>query len=364
MKVLYLTNIPSPYKVNFFNELAKKCDLTVIYERESASDRDKNWKAEMANGYEIIFLKGRLIGTDSSISLGAINYIKNKIFDAIIFGVYHTMTAMITMQYLQLKKIPFVLSSDGGFVKEDNVIKYNLKKHFISMASLYLSPGGKTNKYLEHYGAQPDKIYWYPFTSIYEKDILKKKISNTDKQMLRKKLGLKEENILLSVGQMIPRKGHDILIKAMRYVRGNVGLYIIGGNPTDEYLNLIRNAHLENVHFVDFKNKEELYEYYKASDLFVLATREDIWGLVVLETLGAGLPVVTTERCNSGLQLIQNGKNGYIVKCEKPEDIGEAINNILPNDLFNECIKSVEEYTFENMVQQHIKILSEMKGEP
>ena len=43
MKVLYLANIPSPYRVDFFNELGQQIDLTVIFERETASDRDENW---------------------------------------------------------------------------------------------------------------------------------------------------------------------------------------------------------------------------------------------------------------------------------------------------------------------------------
>lgn len=43
MKLLYITNIPSPYRVDFFNELSKYCDLTVLFERKKADDRDDNW---------------------------------------------------------------------------------------------------------------------------------------------------------------------------------------------------------------------------------------------------------------------------------------------------------------------------------
>ena len=40
IKVLFLTNIPSPYRNDFFNELGKKCDLTVLYEKKTADDRE------------------------------------------------------------------------------------------------------------------------------------------------------------------------------------------------------------------------------------------------------------------------------------------------------------------------------------
>ena len=44
MKILWLTNIPSPYRVKFFNELGTKCDLTVVFEKRSSSERDESWK--------------------------------------------------------------------------------------------------------------------------------------------------------------------------------------------------------------------------------------------------------------------------------------------------------------------------------
>ena len=53
IKVLFVTNLPSPYRVEFFNELGKHVELTVIYERHSASDRDSKWKGTKANCFEV-----------------------------------------------------------------------------------------------------------------------------------------------------------------------------------------------------------------------------------------------------------------------------------------------------------------------
>ena len=50
MKVLFLTNLPSPYRVKFFSELGNLCELTVLYERKSASDRDDKWKVKAEVG--------------------------------------------------------------------------------------------------------------------------------------------------------------------------------------------------------------------------------------------------------------------------------------------------------------------------
>lgn len=364
MKVLFMTNIPSPYRVEFFNELSKLCELTVLYERVNASDREKSWISQKYGNYEVVFLDGKKIGNDSSISFGAIKHIRKNQYDIIVIGVYHTVTAMITMEYLQRKNIKFILSSDGGFIKKDSKLKFRLKKHFISRASAYLSTGDNTNKYLVHYGANEKNIYKYPFTTLHEKDLIEAPISYSEKQKFRKKLGIVEKRVIFSVGQMIQRKGFDILLKSVAQLDWNCGIYIAGGEPTKEYIEIIRERHLNNVHFVGFKSKNELIMYYKAADIFILPTREDIWGLVINEAMSYGLPVITTDKCNAGLELIENGKNGYVVPANNVESIKNAIDNVFGANIDEKMsvnsIKAIEKYTLENMAKEHVKIFNEI----
>ena len=56
MKILVLTNIPSPYRVDFFNEWGKYCDLTVAFEKEASDERDNSWKK-----YQFTHFKGVLL---------------------------------------------------------------------------------------------------------------------------------------------------------------------------------------------------------------------------------------------------------------------------------------------------------------
>ena len=58
MKILWLTNIPSPYRVGFFNELGKKTELTVAFEREFSDARDDIWKQYSFDTFEGQFLSG------------------------------------------------------------------------------------------------------------------------------------------------------------------------------------------------------------------------------------------------------------------------------------------------------------------
>ena len=367
MKVLFTTNIPSPYRIQFFNELSKYCELTVVYERKNAKDRDIEWLNREKINFDVKFLKGIKVGNEMAFCPEIIKIIKKGHFDLIVVGGYSTPTGMVLINYLKRKKVKFILNSDGGIIKEDNIFKYKIKKYFISSASAWLSTGKETTKYLKHYGAKEEEIYVYPFTSINEKDILNEPITIEQKNKVKTELGISEEKVIISIGQFIHRKGFDILLKAIKNVSSQVGVYIIGGQPTDEYIELKENLQLLNVHFVGFKSKDELKKYYKIADVFVLPTREDIWGLVINEALAFGLPVITTDKCVAGLELIANGKNGYIIPVDDVEALSNKINNLANvskeerEKYYINNIKKTKEYTIENMAQKHIEIFERLK---
>ncbi|MEB2629676.1 glycosyltransferase family 4 protein [Peribacillus frigoritolerans] len=363
MKVLFITNLPSPYRVRFFSELGNLCDLTVVYERRSASDRDSKWTAQAENTFKEVYLDAHEIGTDNSWSLGIIKYL-NKSYDHIVIGMYSTVTAMIAIIYMKIKKIPFILSTDGGFVKEERKEKKMFKKFFINAADKWLSTGTTASEYLCHYGANKERISVYPFTSLSDEDILSKPISFEEKKNIKNKLGINEDRMILSVGQFIFRKGFDVLLKASQAFDNTIGVYIIGGGNNEEYINLCEKYNLSNVHFIEFMDKNELLEYYKAADLFVLPTREDIWGLVINEAMACGIPVITTNKCIAGQELIENGQNGYIVPVDNVDELNRKIlcvlnDKVLQKNMSKKSLEMIRSYTFWNMAKIHMKIFEE-----
>ncbi|MGC9796911.1 glycosyltransferase family 4 protein [Fervidobacterium riparium] len=121
----------------------------------------------------------------------------------------------------------------------------------------------------------------------------------------------------------------------------------------------------DHIHFIEFKTKEELKKYYIASDIFVLPTREDIWGLVINEAMANALPIITTNKCIAGLELVKNGENGFICHVDNAEEIAEKISLILNNqELFNNMSKNnilkIKEYTIEKMAQEHVNIFNKI----
>lgn len=275
-------------------------------------------------------------------------------------GGYSTPTGMYLINYLKNKKIPFILNCDGGLIKQDSKIRYKIKKYFISKADFYITTGKESIKYLTYYGADESNIYVYPFSSIKDNSI-QKKSSETEIKDIKKKNGIKEENIVLAVGRFIHIKGFDILLKATKEFDSNIGVYVIGGTPTEEYLRIVKENSLNNIHFIDFKEVNELEEYYKIANVFVLPTRGDVWGLVINEAMSKGLPIVTTNKCVAGLELIEYEKNGFIVPVDNEEELKKAIEKIINNKklqetMSNNNIEKIKFYTIENMAKVHIKI--------
>ena len=365
MRVLFLTNYPAPYRVAFFRELGKRCDLTVAFmeKPEEQQHRSKLWFDVEYSNFRAVFLEHPVRLGNAVFFRDAIRLLQEG-FDHIILCGYASATQMLAIEYLRWKRIPYLLEADGALLKEESPAKRAVKRHFVSGAAGWISSGKTTDAYFLRYGAKKERIFRYPFTSLFEDSILPQPPCKEEKERLRAKLDLHGEKIVLSIGQMIRRKGFDILIRAAAKCR-EARFYIVGGEPTDEYLRLREQLGALNVRFLPFVKPALLAEYYQASDLFALSTREDIWGLVVNEAMANGLPVVTTDRCVAGLELVEDGKNGCLVPVEDPDATASAIKAVLNGDTARRMgaasLEKIRDYTIENMANRHFEIFMSME---
>lgn len=168
---------------------------------------------------------------------------------------------------------------------------------------------------------------------------------------------IQEEKMVLSIGQFIQRKGFDILLKAAENLDRSIGVYIIGGIPDESYIQMAKNAGIERIHFGDFMDKFALEDYFRAADVFVLPTREDVWGLVINEAMAHAVPVITTDRCIAGLELVGD-MEGAIVCINDDKGIQEAITTIFEDESKKdkkglECQLIMQQYTYEQMAFCH-----------
>lgn len=357
-KVVFLTYLPSPYRVDFFNELNKFCNLHVIYYEDQSSNFGwKNSKINHEYKKTVLSEKSFLIGIYTLAKL----LLKNR-KNIIIIGGYAMFPEIFSIFILKLLNVKFVLNSDGGFITPGK-FKTWFKKVLIKSATYWLSSGKNTTKTLEYYGAKNNNIYEYYFTSLFEKDILKKIPSKDEKKFLKNKKHLNtEKSYIIFVGQLIHRKGLDILIKA--FAKTNltfVDVLIIGDGELKEELNkLCKTENVSSkVKFLGKKNKSDVLDYLKLSDVFILPSREDIWGLVVNEAVSCGLVVISTKEVGASHSLIIDNENGYIINANKIDELSKTIKKTYNKDLILQQQKSLnisKAYTIENMVKSHLNL--------
>lgn len=356
MRVLLVTNIPSPYMVDYLDCLGKKCSVTALFEMHSATDRHPQWYGELNNkSFDFYFLNGIRVSKEAGLSFRVIHFLK-KDFDRIIIANPTTPTGIVALLYCKWKKKKVILQSEGGFAGSGKGIKEKLKKFLMKDAAMYLSGMKGNQDYFLSYGATSETLKWYPFSSLHQNEIDQRVISKHEKENLKHTLGIYENQVVISVGQAIYRKGFDILLKSKPFLDEQVGLYIVGAELNSEYKKIIDEYHLTNVHFVNHCSFQELRRYYHSADIFVLPTREDTWGLVINEAMACGLPIITTEKCIAGLQLIQDDINGFIVKSEDIEAIANRITLLLQNEekrafMSNQNIEKIKPYNIENMAE-------------
>ncbi|AKB76148.1 Glycosyltransferase [Methanosarcina lacustris Z-7289] len=181
----------------------------------------------------------------------------------------------------------------------------------------------------------------------------------------RKQNNDKTKKTIIFVGTLRPVKGIEYLIKAMNSIHEqlpNTDLLIVGDGPDREKMEtLVQELNLQDcIHFVGKVSNEEIPEYMAQADLFALPSLSEGFGIVNIEAMAAGLPIVTTNV--GGLpEIVINGENGFLVEPKNPEALAETILLILSdNDLkarisMNNQMKA-EQYSWDIVVKNLISI--------
>jgi glycosyltransferase involved in cell wall biosynthesis len=111
-------------------------------------------------------------------------------------------------------------------------------------------------------------------------------------------------------GQMIARKGVDLLLAA--FAQLDCGRLLLVGREAElpELLARLPTSVRERIEYAGFQPPEELPRFFARADVFVLPSRHDGWGVVVNQALGAGLPILCSDRVGAGIDLVEPEING------------------------------------------------------
>ncbi|MCC3356089.1 glycosyltransferase family 4 protein [Bacillus sp. REN16] len=166
-----------------------------------------------------------------------------------------------------------------------------------------------------------------------------------------------EKAKLIFVGDDSKRKNLKTLVSACDFLVGKkyqIELYVAGNINEKTKMNLVEKKY---INFLGHVKKEELLLLYRQSDIFVLPSITETFGLVYAEAMSQGLPVLYTKEQGFDNQF-DDGVVGYPVNCMDPIDIADKIIKVLDkyNDFYKRNIQLVNKFKWENIVKMYEQI--------
>ena len=330
VKVLVLTDCPSPYQVELFNEIEAqgKYSLEVAYLR--GHDPQRQWSAPDIRHSSMELSNGGMMRVRESARRA----------DLVVFNYYLHAKAERLIDERARQGGPWCFWGERPGAHQPLwvgrlVRKWKLAKLHSSPAPIWGIGEFGVDGYRKEFGAR--RAY---FNLPYFSDL--KRFEAIEREE-------KRERVFLFSGSLIARKGVDLLASAfVRLDVTNVRLRIVGNGPLRESLMQKLAPVKERVEFVGFKDWEELPREYAAADVLCVPSRYDGWGLVIPEGLAAGLPVIATDRMGAALEFVQTGRNGWLIRAGDEDALLRAMREAAVNELPKGARESVREHTLEN----------------
>jgi teichuronic acid biosynthesis glycosyltransferase TuaC len=188
-----------------------------------------------------------------------------------------------------------------------------------------------------------------------------------DRDAARRELGLAGSPLLLSVGNLVPLKGHDLCIGALKSLRATwpqAALVIVGAGPERARLEALAAAEglTGAVRFAGSVANTELARWYGAADLLLLASSREGWPNVLLEAMACGTPVVATAV--GGIpEIVRDGRVGSLVTERSAEALAEAASRLLADGVDRAAIRRwAEGFGWEETTRGQLALFGRMSA--
>ena len=343
IKAVFITNIPSPYRVDFFAYLQKhypEYEFHIIF--SGAGMENRKWSVELAELSHYHFLKSKTLiirkrFDDRYVFLPVgVEKLLAEIKPDLVFAMEYNPTILRAVHWCRKKRIPFISWTDGTLNSEKNIGKVQRlsRSYIIKRAAAFVASSTASKQAQIAYGA--------------------------DDYSGRE---------LLYVGSLIQRKGLDLLLPALAETSEDIHLTIVGEGQERELLTeqAGKLGITDRLRFLGYVEGEPLRELYHNADVFILPTREDCFGLVILEAMCASLPVISSKYADGAFDLVAEGENGYIVDPEDTHAFAEKIDQIFADEnrlkeMGTRSYKRAHAFAFEEVAKGCIDALCYVMG--
>ncbi len=356
-KLLYITNIPAPYRQKRFNlmqEIFPKygIEFEVLYmakiepNRKWVISKDSfNYSYKIFRGIHPVI--GRFFAHFNPGLL--IRLLKND-YEIAIIGGMASPTHWLAPFFISKNKIK-ITSIESNLLSTERKSGFGakLKRKLLNKADAYQVTGTPQIEYINFFSEKSQDKKFIKLPNLIDEDIFRDQVAElkTQKQELRKLFGVDEETQMWVLpARLIEIKGIIPLLELLKGV-DNAYLFILGdGDQRAEIEELIKKENLP-VTLVGFVQQDVVVEYYAAADLFVLPSIKDPSPLTPIEALASGLPLLVSSRIGN-LEDVYGTQNGWtfdpLDRIETKKNIINEVLSCTRNQLREKGVYSLNRY--------------------
>jgi glycosyltransferase involved in cell wall biosynthesis len=192
-------------------------------------------------------------------------------------------------------------------------------------------------------------------------------VSTTEKNEIRKNLGIPKERIVIGSFQkdgngwgegLEPKliKGPDIFCDVLEKLAKKYSIHALLTGPARGYVkNRLETSHIPYTHAF-LEDYKDIARYYQAIDMYLITSREEGGPKALLESLASGIPLISTQ-VGMVPEVIQDGENGFVVDIEDTNGIFEKSTRIIENDklkteIITNGLETIQQYSFKNTIDE------------
>jgi glycosyltransferase involved in cell wall biosynthesis len=325
LRIAVIANMVDPNRVALYERVARQAGIELLVVYETGMEANRSWEVRADLPYRHIRLRSasidlRRLRTDAylHVTVRPLEPIRSFQPDVVVGaggGIWSSPANIAAFAARRRNGWAFI-PWWGSFPKDQPSIARRLSepwvRHFVSHSDLCLAYGTRAAQELERLGVAPTAIRCVPNAVPLGEPGTPRRRPNHPVRFL-------------FVGQLIPRKGIAELIDAFSQLPEGE-LYIAGDGPLRPLVN--RAVQGGRVTYTGQLDRPGLQRLYADSDVLVLPSRYEVWGLVINEALEHGLPVIATQAVGAVDDLVRDDVNGYVTRTGDVDDLREAMARI------------------------------------
>jgi glycosyltransferase involved in cell wall biosynthesis len=336
MNLVVITNILTPYRLPLFEAIGKRVDrLHVLLMAEREENRDWTIGATLFQCDVLPGFHMKLPGAEVSMHINhGVMRVLRRVNPDVILSWGFAPANVTAWLYCRIRRRPFVGWGELNMqdVANTSLLKRGLRRIMTSWSDGAIASSTEARGVFLHYGAPASKIQ----TAIMPIDVEyfhSQAIAWRNSEWFKSERARYSSPILLSVGRLTERKGYRELFAIYEAVvkqRPDVSLLIVGDGPERAiYESYVQSQNWEHVHFLGFRQAEEVVKHLALADLFVFHTLSDPFGAVLSEAMAGELPVVSSIHAAATKDLVDDGVTGFRIDPRHAEQSAQVILRIL-----------------------------------